>query len=156
MPSLLRDEQHVPVLLADDPVEKGGFSRVRTADERGVSGLSNHLLDFRLRLRRRPHPDLVDAAPAVSCAALSPAPCVTLDWTDEYGGAGTSHSASYALAGRVLSRTYDGATHAVARNVDEAEFSLSGSLITVTVTSTDSDLQSISRQFTHYFHLRPH
>ncbi|MFQ5934462.1 MAG: type II secretion system protein J [Dehalococcoidia bacterium] len=91
--------------------------------------------------------DLVDGDPPVSS--------MTLNWVDEYDGASISHSASYALDGRDLKRTYDGETHTVARRVSSVEFSLSGKLITVTLTSTDDKWGSITKQFTHYFYLRP-
>jgi len=91
--------------------------------------------------------DLVDGAPAVSS--------LTLNWSDEFGGASTAHSAGYALVGTELRRTYDGATHTVARNVTAVDFSLQGKLITVTLTSTDDKWADISKQFTHHFYLRP-
>ncbi len=99
--------------------------------------------------------DLVDGNPAVSCSSLDPSSCVVLSWTDEFSGSATAHSASYSQVGAEFRRTYDGSTHTVARSVTEVEISLQGRLITVTLTSTDSKWSDISKQFTHYFYLRP-
>ena len=91
---------------------------------------------------------LVDEALPVSAP-------VTLSWTDEFGGTTTSHSATYDLVGTDIRRTYDGATHTVGRNVTSVTFSLQGRLITVDLTSTDDKWADVSKQFTHYFYLRP-
>jgi prepilin-type N-terminal cleavage/methylation domain-containing protein len=98
--------------------------------------------------------DLVDGAPTVSCAGVSPASCLVLGWTDEYQEASVSHTASYALVGTEVLRTYDGTTHAVARNVTEMTASLEGKLVVITLTSNSGDWGDLSRQVTHYFHLR--
>lgn len=95
--------------------------------------------------------DLVDGAPAVST--------VTLNWTNQYEGASTPHSANYCLVGTELRRTSDGSacnvgtTHTVARNVSSVEFSLAGKLVTVALTSTDDKWSDVTKQFSHYFYL---
>jgi type II secretory pathway component PulJ len=99
--------------------------------------------------------DLVDQAAPVSCAAVAPSPCITLDWTDQYNEAAASHTASYALVGTEVRRTYDSVTHTIARNVAALEVSLNGSLVTVTLTSATGEWADISKQITHYFYLRP-
>ena len=91
--------------------------------------------------------DLVDAAPPVSS--------MTLNWTDEYGSVGTSHSAAYSLVGTELRRTYDGQTHTVSRNVSAVNFSLNGKIITVTLASADDKWADITAQVSHQFYLRP-
>ncbi|MFQ6026122.1 MAG: type II secretion system protein J [Dehalococcoidia bacterium] len=49
-----------------------------------------------------------------------------LSWTDEFAfdfnGSPTCHNSSYVLNGDVLERTYDGATHTVARRVESVAF----------------------------------
>ena len=69
--------------------------------------------------------DLVNNAPAVSS--------VTMNWTDQFGGVGTPHAASYSLVGNSLVRTYDGNAHTVARRVVSVAFSLSNRTITAQV-----------------------
>ncbi|MBM3944083.1 MAG: prepilin-type N-terminal cleavage/methylation domain-containing protein [SAR202 cluster bacterium] len=98
---------------------------------------------------------LSDGAAPVSCAALSPSPCLTLTWRDEYQAASVSHTSTYAMVDTELRRTYDGTTHAVARNVSDASFSRVGSLVTVMVTSTDEAWADISKSATHFFYMRP-
>jgi hypothetical protein len=66
---------------------------------------------------------LVDAAPAVDT--------VTLGWTDL---ASAAHTAVYALSGTDLVRTYDGVDLVIARGVTVADFSLSGQLVTLSMT----------------------
>jgi len=80
---------------------------------------------------------------------------LTLNWIDKYQDASTAHSAAYSLVGTELRRTYDGFTLAVARGVTSIQFSLQGRLITVTLTSTDDKWTDVTRQFSHYFYLRP-
>jgi|GEM_PF-895456 len=126
-----------------------GFAQL-TAEADLRTSMQRLARDFRMTRTT----NLVDGGPAVSCASASPASCVVLSWTDEYQEAAVSHSASYALTGTEVRRTYDGATHVVARNVGEMTVSLQGRLVTVTVTSDSAVWGDISRQFTHYFYLR--
>jgi prepilin-type N-terminal cleavage/methylation domain-containing protein len=98
--------------------------------------------------------DLVDGGPAVDCAAVSPSPCMSLTWTDEFEEASAEHSAAYALIGGELRRTYDGTTHVVGRSVSAVSVALQGTLITVTLTSASGEWADVNRQFVHYFHLR--
>ena len=69
--------------------------------------------------------DLVDGGPASSSA--------TFTWTDEFSGAGASHSSAYALTNGDLVRTYDGASHPIARWVVSASFSLVNRTVTAQV-----------------------
>ncbi|MEE9262601.1 MAG: type II secretion system protein [Dehalococcoidia bacterium] len=80
---------------------------------------------------------------------------LTLNWTDQFGGAADAHSAAYSVVGTELRRTYDGFILAVARGVTSVQFSLQGRLITITLTSADDKWTDVTRQFSHYFYLRP-
>ncbi|MFQ5875174.1 MAG: prepilin-type N-terminal cleavage/methylation domain-containing protein [Dehalococcoidia bacterium] len=66
--------------------------------------------------------DLVDGAPSVST--------VNFTWTDEFEGAGVTHTSSYSLTGDRLVRTYDGNSHTVAHRVVSVAFSLSSRTVT--------------------------
>ncbi|MDO8750699.1 MAG: hypothetical protein Q7K03_06105, partial [Dehalococcoidia bacterium] len=54
---------------------------------------------------------------------------ITASWIDQFQGAGTPHTSSYAKVGDSLVRTYDGVSHTVARGVSSAVFSRSGKTI---------------------------
>ena len=68
---------------------------------------------------------------------------LTLEWTDYYSGALTSHKASYALSGTNLQRTYDGVTTTIGKGISAIQFSVSGSTLTVAITdaSTEGSVQ---------------
>lgn len=66
---------------------------------------------------------LVDGAPPIASASFT--------WTDKYGGASTTHTASYALVSGRLIRTYDASTHTVAYDVASLSFSRSASALTL-------------------------
>jgi hypothetical protein len=95
--------------------------------------------------RRATASDLTDGAPPVSCAALAPGACLTLDWTNEYAEASASHTISYAIVGAELKRTYDGVTMTVARNVSAVHVSLQGRLVTVTLASAGNGWMGTSK-----------
>jgi len=61
---------------------------------------------------------------------------VDLTWIDHTGEVGTPHSSSYALDGTVLSRTYDGITGIVGRDITYLGFTQTGREINVVITST--------------------
>ena len=72
--------------------------------------------------------NLTDGAPATTT--------VTMTWRDYFNVTTTSgvlHTASYALNGDRLERTYDGNTHAVARDVATALFSLASTTVTAQI-----------------------
>ena len=72
--------------------------------------------------------NLIDGALATST--------ITMSWRDYFNatsGSAVLHTASYALNGDVLERTYDSATHAVARDVVAVEFSLASTTVTAQI-----------------------
>lgn len=69
---------------------------------------------------------LIDLDPAVDT--------VTFTWTDQFQDASVPHTSTYAVVGDELIRTYDSNSHAVARDVVSAEFSLSSRSVVVKVT----------------------
>lgn len=73
--------------------------------------------------------NLVDGDP-------NPQSSVDLDWIDHTGGEHTPHSSSYTLNGTVLSRTYDGITEIVGRDITYLGFTQTGREIHVVITST--------------------
>ena len=97
---------------------------------------------------------LVDGGPAVSCASVSPNPCITLGWTDHYNGGSTAHTSTYALVGTKFQRTHDGSTLTIATNMPSAQVSRQGRLVTLAVTVTSPTWVDITKGFTHYFYLR--
>ena len=82
---------------------------------------------------------------------------LSLNWTDQYQGATTTHSAIYSLVGTELQRNYDSNTHTVARHVTSVEFSRVDKLVTVTLTNTwpltGPHQSDVSKKFAHYFYL---
>jgi len=78
---------------------------------------------------------------------------VTLTWTDCTGGLGNEHShyVVYAHSGTELRREYDSVdnTTIVGRNLSDVKFSLSGDLVTVTLTSTHEKLarSTVTRKY---------
>ena len=92
--------------------------------------------------------NLVDGA-----AAVDP---VTLQWTDYYGGAAVGHQSTYALSGGNLTRTYDGVASTVAKAVTSAGFSLSGRVLTFTLTGADTEgAAQFSQDQTYRFYMTP-
>lgn len=92
--------------------------------------------------------DLVDGAAAVNT--------VTLQWTDYYGGNAVGHQSTYALSGGNLTRTYDGAVSTVAKAVTAVGFSLSGRVLTFTITVADTEGPAqFSLAQTYKFYLTP-
>ena len=69
---------------------------------------------------------LIDLDPAVAS--------VTFTWTDQFQDASVPHTSTYAVVGDELIRTYDSNSHAVARDVVSAEFSLNSRSVVVKVT----------------------
>ena len=72
--------------------------------------------------------NLTNGAPATTT--------VTMGWTDYFNAtstSGVSHTASYALNGDSLERSFDGNTHTVARGVVSAVFSLASTTLTANV-----------------------
>ncbi len=65
---------------------------------------------------------LVDLAPPVDT--------VTFTWTDHFNGAMTAHISTYSVVGGDIVRTFDSQSHAIARDVVSAEFSLDGRTVT--------------------------
>ncbi len=119
-----------------------GNAQLATNDDMGVS---MRWLDRDIQMAQTT--DLVDAAPPVSS--------MTLNWTDEFGRAAAPHTTVYSLVGTELTRTYDGNTHSIAREVSSVQFSIQSKLLTVTLTSVDDKWTDVSEQFTHYYYLRP-
>ena len=75
---------------------------------------------------------------------------IRVDWIDQSGWAvegQESHYAEYTLSGDDLWRDYDGTGSAVARRVSDIQFSRSGKLITVTITSS---LEATTQTLTYY------
>ena len=99
-----------------------GNAQLATNDDLGVS---MRWLDRDIQMAQTT--DLVDAAPPVGS--------LTLNWTDEFGGAAAPHTTVYSLVGTELTRTYDGNTHSIARDVSSVQFSIQSKLLTVTLTS---------------------
>jgi len=66
----------------------------------------------------------------------TPQSSVDLTWIDHTGEEGTPHSSSYTLDGTVLSRTYDGTTGIVGRDITYLGFTQTGREINVVITST--------------------
>lgn len=89
--------------------------------------------------------DLVDGAPPVDH--------MTLSWVDRSGGGQVSHTSSYSLSGAELRRDYDGVVMTVARHISLVEFSITGSLITVTIRSSPGS--GTSEEGTYHIYLRP-
>ena len=87
--------------------------------------------------------DLADGAPPVQA--------MTLSWTAD----AQEHTSSYYLSGSQLRRDHNGAVITVARNVTEVEFSRSGELVTVSITSTPPGRWEIARPATYYLWVRP-
>ncbi len=81
---------------------------------------------FASDMKRAKATDLTDGGPAAAS--------VTATWTDQYQGAGTAHSVTYALVNGNLVRTYDGASHTVGRNVSSVAFSRAGNTVVAQVT----------------------
>ncbi len=71
---------------------------------------------------------LVDGSPPVDT--------LTLTWVDRYEFTDLAHSSSYFVSGNQLRRDYDGTVTTVARDISSVEFSQSGSLLSVTISST--------------------
>ncbi|MFQ5861050.1 MAG: type II secretion system protein [Dehalococcoidia bacterium] len=90
---------------------------------------------------------------------VAPASQMTLQWTDWYDweaqGGPQQHTSSYTLSGTSLVRTYDGVTHIVARHITQAQFSLQGRVVTVTLTSSPDRVPQQSETRTYYLYLRP-
>ncbi len=92
--------------------------------------------------------NLVDGAPAVNT--------MTLQWTDYYGGNAVGHQSTYARSGGNLTRTYDGVASTVAKAVTSAGFSLSGRVVTFTLTVADTEGSAqFSQPQTYRFYLTP-
>ena len=87
--------------------------------------------------------DLVDGAPDVNS--------VTLSWSD----GGHSYSSSYSVSGTELQRNFNSTVTTVARHVSSIGFSLSGGIITVSLTSSPTGRQSISKDITYKIYMRP-
>ena len=83
--------------------------------------------------------DDAEMARTVSLADGGTASNLTLSWTNEYGGASTAHTATYALNGRQLIRSYDGHDQVVADRLLSVTFSRTGRSITATAVA-DSGL----------------
>jgi type II secretory pathway pseudopilin PulG len=105
-----------------------GIFRVQDAENR-VSGGAVAIKDLRkmagwfsLDAIRAVTTDLVDGAP--------PASSVTMTWTDQFGGTGTTHTASYSLTGNRLYRTFDGQAQFMADDIVSVAFSRSGKTLT--------------------------
>jgi type II secretory pathway pseudopilin PulG len=87
--------------------------------------------------------DLIgDAAPVSS---------VTLSWDD----GGQNHTVTYSLSGTELKRDYDGNMMTVARHVSSVGFSISGGVITATVTSSPDGRWQTSEETTYKITPRP-
>jgi len=87
--------------------------------------------------------NLVDGAPGTND--------MTLSWTV---GAQV-HIAKYFLDGTELKRSHDGASLTVARNVTDVDFSLSGRLITVNLTSSPPGRWDSSKEASYKIWVRP-
>lgn len=87
--------------------------------------------------------DLVDGSPAANA--------MTLSWTVD----AQVHNSTYSLSGTELRRDYDGAVISVARNVTEVNFSRSGQIITVDLTSSPTGRWNSSRDATFNIWVRP-
>ncbi len=66
----------------------------------------------------------------------SPVDTLTLTWIERYKFYNLPHSSSYYVSGNQLRRDYDGTVTVVARDISNVEFSQSGSLLSVTISST--------------------
>jgi prepilin-type N-terminal cleavage/methylation domain-containing protein len=97
--------------------------------------------------------DLVDGADPVSSIATI---CNDVTaWAAEEGS--TEHSASYTRSGTQLLRDYDGEVTVAGRYITNAEFSIEGRLITVTLTSAPDGTAGaiVTRRFSMYMRSDP-
>ncbi len=83
---------------------------------------------FSSDMKKAQNTDLVDGA--------TPAASVTATWIDQFQGIDVQHSATYAVVGDSLVRTYDGIALTVARGVSAASFYRSGKTIHVQIDVT--------------------
>lgn len=89
-------------------------------DGLAINELRKGLSRFSADMKMAKTTDLADGATANS---------ITTSWTDQFQGAGTAHTSTYALVGNSLVRTYDGVSHTVGRGVSSALFSRSGKTV---------------------------
>jgi hypothetical protein len=91
--------------------------------------------------------DLVDGA--------TPVDHMSLTWTDWYDWAEETHSSSYYVSDGQLQRDYDGTVTTLARFISGVEFSLSGRLLTVKITSSPQGDYGPSEERVYQVYLRP-
>jgi prepilin-type N-terminal cleavage/methylation domain-containing protein len=87
-----------------------------------------------------------------------PQSSLTLSWIDQtrFGSSDpTPHTASYALSGTTLQRTYDGVVGIVGRNITSIGFTQDGRVITFVITSTGPGMQQRTKTLTFSGHMRP-
>ena len=99
--------------------------------------------------------DLSQAQTTDVADGAAPVNQMRVDWTDETDWAvegSETHFAEYTVSGSNLLRDYDGAVGIVARNVANIQFSRSGNLISVVMTST---LEGSTETLTYFVVPRP-
>ena len=96
------------------------------ADGLAINELRKGLSWFASDVKMAQTSTLVNLDPAVNA--------VTFTWTDQFQDASVPHTSTYAIVGDELVRTYDTNSHAVARDVVSAEFSLNTRSVLVKVT----------------------
>lgn len=99
--------------------------------------------------------NLQEEVPLVNPTPESPLTLNWTDWTDWVQEEFRDHSCAYWLEGTDLQRNYDGTVTRVARYISDIEFSQSGTLITVTITSTPEGVPERSEKRTYRIYLRP-
>lgn len=79
---------------------------------------------------------------------------LTMTWIERYDFANIPHSSSYFLEGTQLRRDYDGIVTTVARNISKIEFSQTGRLLTVSISSTPQWWKSATVEKSYNIYLR--
>jgi len=79
---------------------------------------------------------------------------LTLQWISEYQDANTEHTIQYYLIDDKLIRNYDTVETIVARYISDVDFSRSGSVITMAVTSTVEGSENQTEEGTYHVTLR--
>ena len=117
------------VASAAGPATYHAFSAITAAQEVIATQSWSNSADWYARdVTGAQQTDLVQGSP--------PAPTVSLTWMDTDG---IQHTSNYALVGDDLVRTYDGASHTVARHVVSAAFSRTENIITADLQVGDNE-----------------
>ncbi len=112
-------------------VGTGRFQSLKTQsgvvdDGTAINELRKGLSWFASDVKMAQTSTLINLNPAVNS--------VTFTWTDQFQNGSVPHTSTYAVVGDELVRTYDYNSHAVARDVVSAEFSLNSRSVVLKVT----------------------